>query len=70
MNPEQNEQFSQLVEDVAAVKKAVIGDEAYGQVGLVHRVTALEAWRGKVMIQIAAVSGAAAVIYGAIKLFH
>lgn len=59
MTPEREQQ---LFDDVGAIKRAVIGDEPTGQVGLVKRVGALEVWRDKWQIKTAGVVGGAGVV--------
>lgn len=55
--PLSQEQTDQLVEDVAAIKRAVIGEEKTGQKGLVKRMEIIEIWKDSITIRIATISG-------------
>jgi hypothetical protein len=61
MNDEDNMQ--QLKQDVADIRRALLGNEAYNEDGLVKRVSKLEAWRDSLTVKIAGVVGGAAVIF-------
>jgi hypothetical protein len=61
MNPATEKQ---LVDDVRDIKLAVIGDEKIGQDGLVKQVRSIQAWRKKLDLRIAAMTG------GALTLFY
>lgn len=51
------QQMEQLSQDVADIKRALLGNEAYSEQGLVKRVTALEKWRAWLTLRIAIVTG-------------
>lgn len=68
--------FKQLVDDVRDmkdclrdVKIAVIGDQEYGQDGLVSRMKAMELWRRNLDIRIASMSGGILVAGFVVKYF-
>lgn len=72
----QDEQLNKLVSDVgkitsdvADLRKAVIGDETFGQEGLVHRVKDLETWKAKVTIRMATVAGGVLALWKAFAFF-
>lgn len=63
MTPEQYEQeFQQMRQEVSDVRRAVIGDEKFGEDGLVKRVKKLEDWRAWLMLKLAMVIGVVATI--------
>jgi hypothetical protein len=55
MSPTQEEQ---LINDVHEVKSAIVGNEKFGQIGLVARMDRIENWRVRIDLRIAMVAGA------------
>jgi hypothetical protein len=53
--------MEQLKRDVADIKRALLGSDAYQEEGLLHRVTTLESWKESLTIKIAGVMGGAVV---------
>lgn len=54
MTPESEQK---LIEDVGAIKRAVLGEEATGHRGLVKEMMDLKMWQAKINLRIATVSG-------------
>lgn len=61
------EQLDQLVNDVAEIKKALVGDTKWRTPGLIKEVESLKAWRDKMNLRIMFWSGAGAVVVFALK---
>lgn len=57
-----DKQLKVNTEDTCLIKRAVIGEESTGQNGLVKDVAELKAWRSKVTIKVASISGALTVV--------
>jgi hypothetical protein len=55
--------MQQLKQDVADIKRALLGSEAYKEAGLMQRVSGLERWRESLSVKIAGVVGGAAVVF-------
>jgi hypothetical protein len=55
--------MQQLKQDVADIKRALLGSEAYREEGLMQRVSGLEKWRDNLSVKIAGVVGGAAVVF-------
>lgn len=58
----ENDGMEQLKRDVSDIKRALLGDAKYDEVGLVRRVSSLEKWRGGLMLKLAGVTGACTVL--------
>lgn len=54
--------MEQLKQDVADIKRALLGNENYQEEGLMQRVSSLEKWRQSLTVKIAGVVGGAAVV--------
>lgn len=54
--------MQQLKKDVGEIKRALLGDEAYRELGLLQRVSLLEKWKENLTLKIASVTGAAIVV--------
>lgn len=63
------EQEAQLLEDMRQVKTAVVGNAEYRHLGLIQRMTELEAWRARIDLRVAGMSGATVVAVFVIKWF-
>lgn len=57
-----NEKLEQLFDDVAEIKRALLGETKWGEPGLIKDVKALKAWRNKMQLKMAFWSGVGGVI--------
>lgn len=57
------DQESQLLNDVATIKRGLFGDPTFEQAGLVHEVSMLKAWQGRMQSRILMITGGVAVAW-------
>ena len=62
-----SEQIGKLLEDVALIKRAVVGEEMTGHSGLVAEVRDLKNWRSKLDLRVASVTGGVMILGFVIK---
>jgi hypothetical protein len=53
----EHDDMQQMKQDVAEIKRALLGSEQYQEVGLVRRVAGLEKWRESLTVKIALFTG-------------
>ena len=59
--------IEQLKDDVATIKRALLGDDNWREKGLLDRVESIEKWRSNVNLKVAFYSGAATTLVMILK---